>query len=215
MKHLVPVATCCLVLALGCSSAYYGVMEKFGVEKRDILVDRVEEGRDAQQDAKVEFQSALAAFKSVTDFHGDQLEDEYENLKSAYEDANEQVDEVVASIDAIERVAKDLFSEWKAEIDQIGAPDLQAQSRTLLADTKARYADLIASMKRAESKMQPVLAAFNDRVLFLKHNLNAQAIASLGKQAGEIDDKVRELVLDMEASISEADAFLASMESDG
>jgi hypothetical protein len=215
MKHLAPVIACCVVLSVGCRSAYYGVMEKFGVEKRDLLVERVEEGRDAQQEAKAEFQSALEAFKSVTDFHGGELEERYDELKSAYEAANERVDEVVEAIDSIEEVAGDLFSEWKAEIDLIGSSDLQAQSRALLADTKTRYESLIATMKRAESKMQPVLAAFNDRVLFLKHNLNAQAIASLGKQVGEIDDKVRELVLDMEASIAEADEFIAAMDSDG
>lgn len=42
-----------LALCLGgCSSAYYKTMENFGVEKRDILVDRVEEARDAQDDAR-------------------------------------------------------------------------------------------------------------------------------------------------------------------
>ncbi len=46
------------LLAVSCTSTYYGVMEKFGYAKREILVDRVEEGRDAQQDAKQEFQSA-------------------------------------------------------------------------------------------------------------------------------------------------------------
>ena len=46
----VPVA---LLLALaGCSSAYYGAMEKFGIAKREILADRVEDTRKAQQQAK-------------------------------------------------------------------------------------------------------------------------------------------------------------------
>ena len=31
----------------GCSKAYYGAMEKVGIHKRDILVDRVEGARDA------------------------------------------------------------------------------------------------------------------------------------------------------------------------
>ena len=32
----------------GCSTVYYNTMEKLGFEKRDILVDRVENARDAQ-----------------------------------------------------------------------------------------------------------------------------------------------------------------------
>ena len=40
-----------------------------------------------------------------------------------------------------------------------------------LAETKRQYSQLISAMKRAERKMNPVLTAFNDQVLFLKHNL--------------------------------------------
>ena len=38
-----------LGLVAGCSSAYYNTMEKLGVHKRDIMVDRVGEARDAQE----------------------------------------------------------------------------------------------------------------------------------------------------------------------
>lgn len=201
-----------LLVPAGCQSAYYDVMEAFGKEKRDILVERVEEGRDAQQEAKQQFESALEAFKDVTRFSGGELEERYDTLKSEYDDAEERVEEVSERIESIEQVATDLFDEWKAEIDQIASADLKAQSRQMLADTRARYADLMAAMKKAEAKMQPVLVAFNDRVLFLKHNLNAQAIASLSTQVGEIDGKVRDLVRDMEASIAEADEFISAMD---
>lgn len=56
-KLLVIVAVVGLLTA--CQSAYYAAAEKVGYHKRDILVDRVEDARDAQQDAEEEFQSAL------------------------------------------------------------------------------------------------------------------------------------------------------------
>lgn len=31
-----------LISMAGCSSAYYGAMEKIGIEKRDILIDRID-----------------------------------------------------------------------------------------------------------------------------------------------------------------------------
>jgi hypothetical protein len=37
-----------IVLQYSCSTAYYGTMEKVGIHKRDILVDRVADARDAQ-----------------------------------------------------------------------------------------------------------------------------------------------------------------------
>ncbi len=48
-------------LLMGCSAAYYGTMEKLGYHKRDLMVSRVESARDAQQDAKEEFESIKEA----------------------------------------------------------------------------------------------------------------------------------------------------------
>ena len=199
------------LLAASCSSAYYGVMEKFGHAKREILVDRVEEGRNAQQDAKKEFQSALDAFKSVTGFSGGDLEALYTRLNGNYQDCSESVDTVKERIESIETVAGDMFSEWKQEIGEIHSPDLRAKSESMRKDTQRQYGELIAAMKRAESKMDPVLVDFKDRVLFLKHNLNANAIASLKGDLGAIEGNVGALIKDMEASIAEADRFISSM----
>ena len=41
------------ILALsGCQSAYYAAWEKVGVEKRDILVDRVENAKESKRTLK-------------------------------------------------------------------------------------------------------------------------------------------------------------------
>jgi hypothetical protein len=37
-------------------------------------------------------------------------------------------------------------------------------------------------MRKAEKQINPVLGAFRDQVLFLKHNLNANAIAALQQE---------------------------------
>ncbi len=66
-------------------------------------------------------------------------------------------------------------------------------------------------MKRAEKKIDPVLLVFRDQVLFLKHNLNAQAIASLQGELVSIKTDVASLISEMEASIREADAFIKEM----
>ena len=67
-------------------------------------------------------------------------------------------------------------------------------------------------MKRAESKIQPVLSVFNDQVLYLKHNLNAQAIAALQGELVSLEENVDRLVREMEASIREADQFISKLQ---
>jgi hypothetical protein len=195
-----------------CKSATYGIYEKFGVHKRDILVERVEEGRDAQHAAKEQFQSALEAFRQVADFDGGELETLYDKLEKEYDRSEQRVLKVRGRVDAIEEVATDLFAEWKLELQQIQNEDLRGKSEQRLRETRSRYEELIDAMRRAESKMTPVLTAFRDHVLYLKHNLNAAAIASLGSELTSIEGDISTLIGDMETSIAEADAFIATME---
>ena len=68
------------------------------------------------------------------------------------------------------------------------------------------------SMRRAEKSMQPVLTAFQDQVLVLKHNLNARAIDSLKSELSSIERDTARLIEQMQKAIAEADAFIKSME---
>jgi len=205
----------CLLPLGSCRSAYYGFWERMGVHKRDILVDKVEEGRDAQHAAKEQFRSALEAFREVADFDGGELDDLYDRLQQEYDRSEAKVRTVRSRIDEIERVAEDLFKEWKQELGEITSEDLRRRDEASLRETRSRYEELIDAMRRAEAKMQPVLTVFSDHVLFLKHNLNARAIASLQGQLSSIEDDITGLIGEMESSIAEADAFIASMEGEG
>jgi hypothetical protein len=201
--------TALLAGASGCRTMYYGTMEKVGVHKRDILADRVQDGRAAQKDAKEQFANALEQFQSVVKVQSSELEAVYGKLNAEYERCQRRADEVRARIAAIERVSKDLFAEWRGEIREFGSADLKRRSQEQYDRSFQLYTQMIAAMRRAEGAMEPVLKAFRDRVLFLKHNLNAQAIASLRGELVALESDIAGLIRDMEASIREADAFLA------
>lgn len=209
------VSTLLAVLAftsLGCRTIYYDVLENFGREKRHILASRIEDGRDDQKEAQEEFQDALERFQALTGFDGGDLEGQYNKLSAALERSETKADAVRDRIDSIETVAGDLFEEWESEIAQISRADLRRQSQSRLTDTRSRYGRLVKVMKKAAARMDPVLVAFRDQVLYLKHNLNASAIASLENDAAQIESDVQRLIEEMNASIREADAFLESFE---
>lgn len=195
-----------------CSSTYYKTMEGFGVEKRDILVDRVEDARDAQDDAAEQFASALEQFRSIVSVDGGDLEKTYDRLNNEYERSQAGADEVSERIDSIESVAEDLFEEWEKELDEYNSASLRANSAKLLRDTKNRYRQLMSAMRRAESSMPPVLEAFQDQVLVLKHNLNAMAIGALRNELDSIERDTANLISEMKKAIAEANEFIASME---
>jgi hypothetical protein len=201
-----------IFLLFGCESTYYKTMETMGYHKRDILVDRVEDARDAQEEAKTQFESALEKFSSVLGFHGGDLEEKYDQLKDEYDESVIKADAVRSRIAAVENVAEDLFAEWQEELNQYTSSSLRRSSARKLKETKSKYAQLIGAMKRAERKIDPVLSAFHDQVLYLKHNLNAQAIASLQSELASIETDVARLIKEMEASIKEANSFIRSME---
>jgi len=199
-----------LMLA-GCQSAYYGTMEKLGYHKREILSNRVEEARDSQEAAKEQFASALEAFRGLVQFDGGELEDRYATLNRAYERSKKRADAVSQRIEAVEQVARALFLEWEAELDDYTNAELRRLSEEQLATTEAEYDGLLRAMKRAESKMPPVLNALKDQVLFLKHNLNARAIASLQGELGNVESNVATLITEMETAIAEANDFITQM----
>ena len=88
---------------------------------------------------------------------------------------------------------------------------LRRNSESKLRDTQARYTEMLKSMQESEASMQPVLASLYDNVLYLKHNLNAQAVGSLRTTFDELEGDIDILVERMNQSIARSNDFIAQM----
>ena len=204
-----------IILGLGgCSTMYYGTMEKLGVHKRDIMVDRVKAARDTQNEAKQQFLTAMEQFKRVVNFQGGDLEKEYNKLNATLQKTESEAADVRNRISAVEDVSQALFSEWRSEIKQYSSDTLRKSSQQKYDVTKKKYTELMKAMKKAEGKLEPALAPLRDQVLFMKHNLNARAIAGLSNELISVQTNVDRLVRDMESAIAEADAFISSLKAE-
>jgi len=204
-----------LSFALGltaCDTAYIATMEKMGYAKRDILSSRVKSARNAQEDAKKEIQSALEQFGKVVGYQGGDLEATYKKLNSELKSSEDSAETVRSRIKDVESVADSLFAEWKTELGQYSSADLRRKSEEKLTQTKTRYNEMLGAMKKAEQRIDPVLKPLRDQVLYLKHNLNARALAAIKGELVKVDAQVDQLVKDMNKSIAEADKFIQSME---
>lgn len=201
-----------VTLTAGCSTVKYNTLEKFGIHKRDLLVDNVEETRDAQKEAQKQFKSALEQFGSVVSIEETGLKKAYEALDEEYEDSLDAAEEVSDQIRDVENVAEDLFAEWNNEIQEYSDANLRRSSETQLKETRAKYTEMHDSMLAAEKSMQPVLATFKDNVLFLKHNLNAQAVGSLKSTFGDLQGDIDALISQMNRSIERSNQFIAEMQ---
>ena len=194
--------------ATSCSTPYYAVLEQFGVEKRDILVDRVADARADQVEAQEQFKTTLEKFQELNNFDGGDVQKMYESFSDEYDDSVDAAEDVSKRIEKIRSVADDLFEEWEEEIEEYTSADLRRRSEGQLRETRVRYNGLLSSMEKAEASMQPVLDAFKDQVLSLKHTLNSLAINSLEDDVIRIEGDVGALIEKMEASIAEAEAFI-------
>jgi len=211
MIPLLAALTIAPMILSGCATAAYNIQERFGIEKRDILVGRVEAVSESQTEAKEEFVDALEAFRAVVSVDGGELENVYDDLSRAHKRAESKANDVRARVKSVKQVSNDLFREWEKELGQYSDAGLRRLSERQLRETQARYDVLVDKMDDATDSMDPVLTVFNDRVLYLKHNLNARAIAALNTETASLEGDVARLIEEMEQSIEAADAFIAEM----
>jgi hypothetical protein len=200
-----------VLLNTGCRSAVYSTYEKFGVYKRDLLKKRVIAARNEEKEAGEQFKDALTRLRELYGNQDTPLEKSYDKLKSEYDGSVIKADAVRKRLRDMETVAADLFREWEVEIKEISSESMRNSSRDQLRQTRERYEEMHRALKRAEQSMEPVLVKFRDHVLYLKHNLNAQAIASLKGEAISIQNDISRLIEDMNASIQQADSFVKQM----
>lgn len=200
-----------LLSLTACQSAYYSAWEKLGVEKRDILVDRVEDARNSQTDAQEQFASALEEFTALINFDGGELESVYDALNSQYLESEAAAKDVSKRIDKVESVAEALFSEWESELELYTNVKLKRDSQNKLRETQTKYQSMLRAMRKVESSIPPVLSVLQNNVLYLKHNLNASAIGALQGEFAVIKSDVDNLIKEMNSAIEQSDTFIAAM----
>lgn len=209
--RVLPLLLLLSLLGNGCQSVYYATMEKFGVEKRDLLKKAVINARDSQEEAATQFKDALTRLREMYAVDGGNLEKQYDQLKSDHEAAEKGAAAVQKRIADMDQVATDLFAEWEKEISEFTNPTYASNSRRQLNETRTKYQQLAASVKAAEASMQPVLKQLKEQVLYLKHNLNAAAIGSLRGEAASIQADIARLIDQMNSSVRQADEFIKTL----
>jgi Protein of unknown function (DUF2959) len=200
-----------LIVLAGCSSVYYSVWESLGKEKRDLLRDRVESTRDQQVKTAAQFEDALEALRATYAIEPSKVQELYDDLKGKYKDAESEVVGLRTRISKMNSVAEDLFEEWEGEAESITNSRFRSESLQKLEATKDHYGEMRKRLLTSASRMDPVLAQFKDYVLFLKHNLNAQSLGSLEREAVSIESDIKQLIDQIQDSISDTDTFIDSL----
>lgn len=195
----------------GCSTARYSVLEKVGIHKRDILVDRIEDTRDSQSETRERLVSAYEELSVLLGHDGGDLEKQYRRLNAEVDDARDAVTKLDDRLESIDTVSEDLFDEWEAELEQYNSNSLRADQARRLAESRNQFRTMRRRMQIAQDRVDPVMAVLSDNVLYLKHSLNAQAVAALRGEATKLEADVGALIRDMQLAIEEADSFVRNL----
>ena len=133
--------------------------------------------------------------------------------KPAFEQSEAAAKRISNRVDQVTSATNRLLEEWRDELQEYNDPAIKQRANVQFDETRLHAEKLIAVMRNAEQKTEPVLDAFRDQVLFVKHNLNMQAISSLSQENAVIEQNVANLIREMETSIAEAEAFINTMKS--
>jgi len=188
-------------------------LELIGNSKKDILVDRVTAAKDSQQEVAETFTSALEEFKALTGFDGGELETKYNRLNDAYERSKGAADKIRKHNTKVARASDRMLNEWRDELDEYTDRTIKRKSQEKLQATQKHCERLIDALMAAEERIKPVEQSLKEHVLFLKHNLNSEALASLDGELEKVSTDVDLLIDDMQASIDEATELINDLES--
>lgn len=201
----------CASFLLSCTTIYYETWEKLGKQKRDLLRNRVEDTKEEQEELQKELKDALTQIKELYGLDSTKLEKAYYRMQDSYDDAQEQAEAVQKRIVRVESVGGDLFKEWDEEIKTLKNPTYRNDSKAKFKQSKERYEKMLKTMHQAEKRVEPVMVRLHDQVIYLKHNLNAQALGSLKKEMASIEKDIGSLIQDMEKSIKAGDEFIKEL----
>lgn len=215
-KNLFKFSTIFLLLGLvffsGCQGFYYSTMETLGSHKRDILVDRVKDCADRMDKAKQEFQALNTKLEKITKADISKVDSLYKELNSQSKKCHSKAIDLDRRVNNIRTVGKDLFREWEEELEEYHNETFRRSSEKRMEERRRKYLETVHLLKSAQKYSEPALSSASDYVLFLKHNLNAQALNSLDNEIDTVQQKIKFLVEKMELATDNARNFLVEMD---
>ena len=193
------------------TTSYYKTKGWFGAEKRELFVDSVEGVRNSLQDNIDVFKKATAGINVVINVKKEKMEEQHEHLKNDYENCESEAGDIRSRIDTMEAISGDFFDQWMEEMELYNNESFRNASRTKYNKVRKRYTKLVQNLREVEVKLEPALNGFRDQVLFLKHNINAQSVASLEDELVTVEAEIDALIRELQGAIKESTAFISSM----
>jgi hypothetical protein len=203
--------TLVLAAALGLAACVQTAKKSDGLNQVDDLLSRIEKVYVECEltDARVREAMQALAWLTSPDFEGDPLA-AHAALNLAAERAQLQARELEHSIAPMKASGEALFQRWSADLESFRSASMRARSAERLAETRARYDAIVASVDPAFARLAELNTILGDSVLFLANDLNAGSIAALRGDVEAMLASAKELSTQLEVCLGAADGYMRS-----
>ena len=175
-------------------------------DKHDLLLERLEETIALQEETKQYLRDAYDVLSSVSD-DANAVEAQLDTLTQTYQQSEDIATSLKLQMKAVDRLANDLFNEWRRELRQYDNKNLRTKSAENLSKTKKQYQVLHEAMKKSYQSVAPLLSLLHDNELYLKHNRSVAAIQGFQQEVEAAGGHMDSMIENIELSIQESQSF--------
>jgi uncharacterized protein with GYD domain len=177
------------VLALVSSAAH----AQEGVKQVEQLIKHANATVKSIDATKAQLLKAMNAYNLVMAPETADRKSAYSKLQKAMNAAEKSRADISRHADAMNAEADALFQNWNASMAAISDAALRAKSEKRLGETRVRYADIQAQSLKAGGLYEAFMRTLHDHMIFLGHDLNGSAVASLKEESAKLNTLATEL----------------------
>jgi len=162
-------------------------------------------------ETKIQISKTLGVYN---DLRGDAVKDRrraYRSLVKEMENCDKRVAKVREQTAGMNGDASAYFKDRGASLEKIASEDLRKLAGDRLDDSKTRFEAVLAAGRAAGEDYQALMAKLRDQVLFLGHDLNPTAVASLEKDAGELNAQAKQLFGKIDETVTSFNEYIKSL----
>ena len=175
----------------------------------DDLVNCIERVHVDAELAKQATDLAMSGLQTMTsaDFHGDAVLAHAE-LVRAIESAEKQAKDLRFSVECMKRAADPVFSRWSRDIQAMQSPEIKQRSQSRFDETKTRYDAIVAAVDPTIAGYDAFNRTIKDHALFLGHDFNPGAVATITGEVQKLSGSSRELTAGFDRCLQAARAYV-------
>ena len=182
-----------------------------GVKQTEKLVSKANDTVGSIRAAKQQIKDTLVAYNLLV---GNKVEDPkktYKDLQKGIENTDKKVADVDQKVAAMQKEADLLFADWASNLASISSEELRKRSEERLNETRERYNGILAAGDKAGKVFNPFIASLKDQVVYLGHDLNPSALASLKPDADKLNKEAEVLFKKIDETVDEASGYITSL----